>query len=103
MWFPQMYLSAAFEVGIRMVIRMHCRQQHRLLYGTLKSRSEGVVRFSEAQGASMIRSLANLEYAVARSQILQPEQTESYGCSMEGSVALPCCFSVFHAAVGQGR
>jgi hypothetical protein len=29
MWFPQMYLSAAFEAGIRVVIRMHCRQQHR--------------------------------------------------------------------------
>jgi hypothetical protein len=58
---------------------------------------------SEAQGASIVRVLANLQYAVARSQISQPKQTERHGCSMESSVALFFRFFAFHAVVGQRR
>lgn len=69
-----MYFSAQSEAGIRMVTRMHYRQQHYQSNGSLKSiigknvvRCGGLGRNTihrrEAQGAYTNRSFANLEHA----------------------------------------
>jgi hypothetical protein len=78
MFFPEMHLSAQFEVRIRVVIRMHYRAAGLLIEweleinyregrGSLWRRRNTIHRF-EAQEADANHLLAKLEHAFARYQ-----------------------------------